>query len=116
MYGITWEQKNAERVFVSSGTIWAGESRCGHTFLKSVKKSPKMLLLYFAATMEGEMRKESRLHKTVNNTVSTTIKRLSKLNPTDRFVLLEEMGEWIFCEYEELEIDYLKHKQYGGKK
>ena len=59
------------------------------------------------------MRKKSNLHKTVNSAVSTTIERFSKLKPTDRFAVLEEMGEWIFCEYDELEIDYLKHKQYG---
>ena len=54
------------------------------------------------------MRKKSNLHKTVNSAVSTTIERFSKLKPTDRFAVLEEMGEWIFCEYDELEITYLK--------
>tara|TARA_B100000214_G_C23631898_1_gene474383 strand:+ start:168 stop:380 length:213 start_codon:yes stop_codon:yes gene_type:complete len=61
------------------------------------------------------MRKKSNLHKTVNSAVSTTIERFSKLKPTDRFAVLEEIGEWIFCEYDELEIDYLKHKQFGGR-
>ena len=56
-------------------------------------------------------KKKSRLHKTIDSAVATTIKRFSKLEPNDRFALLEEMGEWIFCEYEELEIDYLKHKK-----
>ena len=60
------------------------------------------------------MRKKSNLHKTVNSAVYITIERFSKLKPTDRFAVLEEMGEWIFCEYDELEIDYLKHKQFGG--
>ena len=50
------------------------------------------------------MRKKSNLHKTVNSAVSTTIERFSKLKPTDRFAVLEEMSEWIFCEYDELEI------------
>ena len=26
------------------------------------------------------------------------------------------MGEWVFCDYDEIEIDYLKQEQYGGKK
>jgi hypothetical protein len=39
------------------------------------------------------MRKKSNLHKTVNSAVSTTIERFSKLKPTDRFAVLEEMGE-----------------------
>ena len=29
----------------------------------------------------------------------------SQLKPKDVFVLLEEMGEWIFYEFDELEID-----------
>ena len=56
-------------------------------------------------------RKKSRLHETVDHAVANTIKRFSKLEPDDRYALLEEMGEWIFCEYDELEIDYLKHKK-----
>ena len=60
------------------------------------------------------MRKKSNLHKTVNTSVSTSIERFSNLKPTDRFAVLEEMGEWIFCGYDELEIDYIKHKHFGG--
>ena len=60
------------------------------------------------------MRKKSNINQTVNSAFSTTIERFSKLKSTDRFAVLEEMGEWIFCEYDELEIDYLKHKQFGG--
>ena len=59
------------------------------------------------------MRKKSSLHKTVNSAISTTIERFSKLKPIDRFAVLEVMGEWIFWEYNEIEIDYLKHKKYG---
>ena len=62
------------------------------------------------------MRKKSNLHKTVNSAVSTTIERFSKLKPTDRFAVLEEMGEQILMEYDELEIDYLKDKKYRVKK
>ena len=62
------------------------------------------------------MRKETPLKKTFNNAVENTIKRFSKLEANDRYALLEEMGEWVFCDYDEIEIDYLKHKQYGGKK
>ena len=64
----------------------------------------------------GMIRKETRLKKTFNNAVENTIKRFSKLEANDRYALLEEMGEWVFCDYDEIEIDYLKHKQYGGKK
>ena len=60
------------------------------------------------------MRKENRVKKTFNNSVETTIERFYKLNPTDRFAVLEQIGEWIFCEYDELELDYLKHKQFRG--
>ena len=62
------------------------------------------------------MRKETRLKKTFNNAVERTIKRFSKLEANDRYALLEEKGEWVFCVYDEMGIDYLKHKQYGGKK
>ena len=62
------------------------------------------------------MRKETRLKKTFNNAVKNTIKRFSKFEANDRYALLEEMGEWVFCDYDEIEIDYLKHKQYGGEK
>ena len=55
------------------------------------------------------MKKKSKLHKTINSAFTTTIERFSKLKPTDRFAVFEEMGEWIFYEYDELEIDYLKH-------
>ena len=62
------------------------------------------------------MSKETRLKKTFNNAVENTIKRFSKLEANDRYALLEEMGECVFCDYDEIEIDYLKHEQYGGKK
>ena len=60
------------------------------------------------------MRKKSNLHKTVNSAVSTPIERFSKLKQTDRFVLFKRARGCISCEYDELEIDYLKHKQFGG--
>ena len=53
------------------------------------------------------MRKETRLKKTFNNAVENTIKRFSKLEANDRYALVEEMGEWVFCNYDEMEI-YLK--------
>ena len=53
------------------------------------------------------MRKETRLKKTFNNAVENTIKRFSKLEANDRYALLEEMGEWVFCNYDEMGI-YLK--------
>ena len=57
------------------------------------------------------MRTETHLKKTFNNAVENTIKRFSKLEANDRYALLEEMGEWVFCDYDEIEIDYLKQKQ-----
>ena len=52
------------------------------------------------------MRKETCLKKTFNNAVENTIKRFSKLEANDRYALLEEMGECVFCDYVEIEIDY----------
>ena len=60
------------------------------------------------------MKKETGLKTSVNSAVKSTIRRFGKLNPTDRFVLLEELREWIFCEYEELELDWLKYQKCGG--
>ena len=54
------------------------------------------------------MRKETRLKKTFNNAVENTIKRFSKLEANDRYALLEEMGEWVFCDFEEKEIDHIR--------
>ena len=60
------------------------------------------------------MKQETRLKRSVNSAVKSTIHRFGKLNPTDRYALLEELGEWIFCEYEELELDWLNYQQCGG--
>ena len=60
------------------------------------------------------MKKETGLKTSVYSAVKSTIRRFGKLNPTDRFVLLEELGEWIFCEYEELELDWLNYQKCGG--
>ena len=73
----SWHVNNTERVTLEVGTIWAGQGRCGHTFLKPVKKSPIKInpwfQSYFNPIWEGEMRKKSNLHKIVNSAVSTTI-------------------------------------------
>ena len=60
------------------------------------------------------MKKETGLKTSVNSAVKSTIRRFGKLNPTDRVVLQEELGEWIFCEYEELELDWLNYQKCGG--
>ena len=52
------------------------------------------------------MRKENHLKKTFNNAVENTIKRFSELEANDRYALLEDMGEWVFCDYDQIEIDY----------
>ena len=57
------------------------------------------------------MRKETHHKKTFNNSVEDTIKRFSKLEANDRHALLEGMGEWVFCDNDEIEGDCLKHKQ-----
>ena len=62
------------------------------------------------------MRKETHRIKAFNNTVRNTIKRFSKLEANNRYALLEEICEWIFCEHDESEIDYLKEQKYGVKK
>tara|TARA_Y100001968_G_scaffold237690_1_gene221033 strand:- start:776 stop:949 length:174 start_codon:yes stop_codon:yes gene_type:complete len=54
----------------------------------------------------GMMRKENHLKKTFNNAVENTIKRFSELEANDRYALLEDMGEWVFCDYDQIEIDY----------
>ena len=55
----------------------------------------------------GMMRKETSLKKTFNNAVKNTIKSFSKLEANDRYALMEAMGEWVFCDYDEMGI-YLK--------
>ena len=50
------------------------------------------------------MKKQSRLEMSVNSAVKSTLNRFKDLSPTDRFVLLEELGEWVFCEYEEIDL------------
>tara|TARA_B100001250_G_scaffold277042_1_gene239508 strand:+ start:737 stop:1018 length:282 start_codon:yes stop_codon:yes gene_type:complete len=65
---------------------------------------------------EGVMRKKTRIKKTFTNAVETTIKRFSKIKENDRYALLEKIDEWIFCDYDEIEINYLKNKKYEGKK
>ncbi len=60
-------------------------------------------------------RRKSRLKKSVSVAVQNTIKRFSKLKPEDRFALLEELGEWVFCPYEDIEpLDWLDYQKCRG--
>ena len=60
------------------------------------------------------MKKQSRLEMSVKSAVKSTLNRFKDLSPTDRFVLLEELGEWVFCEYEEIDFEWLNYQQCGG--
>ncbi len=59
--------------------------------------------------MENDL---NRVETSVKSTVRDVINRMEYIPPDDRFSILEEMGEWIFCEYDELEIDWLEYHQY----
>ena len=60
------------------------------------------------------MKQETRLKRSISSAVKSTINRFEKLNPNDRYALLEELGEWIFCDYDEIEFDWLNYKTIGG--
>ena len=49
------------------------------------------------------MKQETRLKRSISSAVKSTINQFEKLNPNDRYALLEELGEWIFCDYDEIE-------------
>tara|TARA_E500000331_G_C16918865_1_gene566805 strand:- start:435 stop:590 length:156 start_codon:yes stop_codon:yes gene_type:complete len=51
------------------------------------------------------MKQEKRLKRSISSAVKSTINQFEKLNPNDRYSLLEELGEWIFCDYDEIEFD-----------
>ena len=39
--------------------------------------------------------------------------RLSQLKPRDRYALLEELGEWWFCDYEDIDLNWLNYQDDG---
>ena len=53
----------------------------------------------------GMTRKEIRLKNTFDNAVENTIKCFTILEANDWYALLEEIGEWIFCDHDEIGID-----------
>ena len=48
------------------------------------------------------MKKQSKLKMSVKSSEKWTFNRVKDLSSTDRYVLFEELGEWVFCEYEEM--------------
>ena len=48
--------------------------------------------------MENDL---NRVETSVKSTVRDVINRMEYIPPDDRFSILEEMGEWIFCEYDD---------------
>ena len=59
--------------------------------------------------MESDLK---RVETSVKSTVRDVINRMQHIPPDDRFCILEELGEWVYCEYEELEIDWLEYQIY----
>ncbi len=59
------------------------------------------------------MVQEIRLKNCIKNAAASTIGRLSKLKPRDRYALLEEYGEWWFCDYEDIEFDWVNYQDDG---
>ena len=60
------------------------------------------------------MKQETRLKRSISSAVKSTINQFEKLNPNDRYALLEELGEWIFYDYDEILFDWLNYKTIGG--
>ena len=60
------------------------------------------------------MKQETRLKRSISFAVKSTINQCEKLNPNDRYALLKELGEWIFCDYDEIEFNWLNYKTNGG--
>lgn len=53
------------------------------------------------------MKKKKHRKKVVNKTARDILGRMMLLKPEDRWVLLEEYGEIIFWEYDELDIHWI---------
>ena len=54
------------------------------------------------------MKKKERRKKVVDGTAKDIIRRMLVLEPDDRFALLEEYGQLIYCSYPELDLDWIK--------
>jgi len=50
------------------------------------------------------MNKDSQVQKTINSTVVNALEKMKSLKAEDRYNLLCELGEWIFCDPTEEEI------------
>ena len=59
------------------------------------------------------MVQEIRLKNCIKNAAESTIGRLSQLKPRDRYALLEELGEWWFCDYEDIDLNWLNYQDDG---
>ena len=53
------------------------------------------------------MKKKKRRKKVVDKTARDILGRMMVLEPDERWVLLEECGEIIYCEYNELDIQWI---------
>ena len=53
------------------------------------------------------------LKNCIKNAAESTIGRLSQLKPRDRYALLEELGEWWFCDYEDIDLNWLNYQDDG---
>ena len=50
------------------------------------------------------MNKDSQVQETINSIVVDALEQMKTLKGDDRYQLLCELGEWIFCDAEEEEI------------
>ena len=53
------------------------------------------------------MKKKKRRKKVVDKTARDILGRMMVLEPDERYVLLEEYGEIIYCNYSELDIHWI---------
>ena len=55
------------------------------------------------------MSEETSLKRTINQSVKDCLNRLQYLSPADRWSYMYEHLEWIVSDFDELEVDWLKH-------
>ena len=55
------------------------------------------------------MSEETSLKRTINQSVKDCLNRLQYLSPADRWSYMYAHLEWIVSDFDELEVDWLKH-------
>tara|TARA_B100000579_G_scaffold312655_1_gene262224 strand:- start:137 stop:325 length:189 start_codon:yes stop_codon:yes gene_type:complete len=55
------------------------------------------------------MSEETSLKRTINQSVKDCLHRLQYLSPADRWSYMYEHLEWLVSDFDELEVDWLKH-------